>query len=505
MWRSCYLLLVLVRLYLALSPSYLHPDENFQGPEVIAGRVFSYPIHKTWDFAADDPIRSLFPLWLFYGCPLTVLKWFWQAAGRGVVPPAVAFYTLRLLMFVLSLVLEDRALLELAASPARRRLAVLLVASSYVTWTYQTHTFSNSIETLIVLWSLVLVKRIREDSTRSGIMSSCALAFIGVLGLFNRITFPAFVVVPGLQLLPHFWRKPYSLLAMALVASATALVAIIVDTKFYAAEPVHLSSLYKMAVVTPLANLRYNLESSNLARHGLHPHYQHLAANLPQLLGPAFPLLFLSHKKTLQIYSAISGLIVLSCFKHQEARFLLPAVPLVLSSIRLPSRFTRLWLGAWILFNLSTGILMGIYHQGGVVPVQNWIFHRPGIDKIFWWKTYSPPFWLLGTRNADISTRDLMGMPGEELDETISWAMDCGFSSGNDTLLVAPLSVNFLDAYVGRFGASEEPGLVLEEVWRYRNHVGLDDLDFAEDGVWTTLRRVVGRRGLGVWRVRRRC
>ncbi|KAK4909696.1 hypothetical protein LTR28_000144, partial [Elasticomyces elasticus] len=287
---------------------------------------------------------------------------------------------------------------------------------------------------------------------------------------------------------------------MALVASATALVAIIVDTKFYAAEPVHLSSLYKMAVVTPLANLRYNLESSNLARHGLHPHYQHLAANLPQLLGPAFPLLFLSHKKTLQIYSAISGLIVLSCFKHQEARFLLPAVPLVLSSIRLPSRFTRLWLGAWILFNLSTGILMGIYHQGGVVPVQNWIFHRPGIDKIFWWKTYSPPFWLLGTRNADISTRDLMGMPGEELDETISWAMDCGFSSGNDTLLVAPLSVNFLDAYVGRFGASEEPGLVLEEVWRYRNHVGLDDLDFAEDGVWTTLRRVVGRRGLGVWR-----
>lgn len=31
------MLLLLVRLYLALSPSYLHPDENFQGPEVIAG------------------------------------------------------------------------------------------------------------------------------------------------------------------------------------------------------------------------------------------------------------------------------------------------------------------------------------------------------------------------------------------------------------------------------------------------------------------------------------
>ena len=37
MWRRAYLFLVLVRLYFALSPSYLHPDENFQGPEVIAG------------------------------------------------------------------------------------------------------------------------------------------------------------------------------------------------------------------------------------------------------------------------------------------------------------------------------------------------------------------------------------------------------------------------------------------------------------------------------------
>jgi len=38
MWRRAYLFLILVRLYFALSPSYLHPDENFQGPEVIAGK-----------------------------------------------------------------------------------------------------------------------------------------------------------------------------------------------------------------------------------------------------------------------------------------------------------------------------------------------------------------------------------------------------------------------------------------------------------------------------------
>ena len=37
MWRRLYFLLILVRVYFALSPSYLHPDENFQGPEVVAG------------------------------------------------------------------------------------------------------------------------------------------------------------------------------------------------------------------------------------------------------------------------------------------------------------------------------------------------------------------------------------------------------------------------------------------------------------------------------------
>lgn len=39
MWRRTYLLLLLIRVYFALSPSYLHPDENFQGPEVYAGML----------------------------------------------------------------------------------------------------------------------------------------------------------------------------------------------------------------------------------------------------------------------------------------------------------------------------------------------------------------------------------------------------------------------------------------------------------------------------------
>ncbi|KAA8572524.1 hypothetical protein EYC84_003134 [Monilinia fructicola] len=56
----------LLRLWFAISPSYLHPDENFQGPEVIAGQIFSYPVKLTWEFTSDNPIRSVFPLWPIY-------------------------------------------------------------------------------------------------------------------------------------------------------------------------------------------------------------------------------------------------------------------------------------------------------------------------------------------------------------------------------------------------------------------------------------------------------
>jgi phosphatidylinositol glycan class Z len=128
-----------------------------------AGQIFSYPVKLTWEFTSDDPVRSVFPLWPVYGLPMLLLKWLWIGNGNdGDIPPIAVFWTLRVLMFALSFVLEDWALHELVQSPRHRRVAVLLVASSYVTWTYQTHTFSNSVETLAVAWSLVLIQRIVE-------------------------------------------------------------------------------------------------------------------------------------------------------------------------------------------------------------------------------------------------------------------------------------------------------------------------------------------------------
>ena len=130
------------------------------------GRVFSYPVHETWEFTSENPIRSTFPLWLAYGWPMYILRWLWEGFGYEV-SPSVVYWALRVLMLTLSVVMEDWAVHELVESPRHRSVAVPLVASSYVTWTFQTHTFSNSIETLLVSWSLVLIHRIVDDKVCS--------------------------------------------------------------------------------------------------------------------------------------------------------------------------------------------------------------------------------------------------------------------------------------------------------------------------------------------------
>lgn len=94
---------------------------------------------------------------------MTILTWVWAEDANGIVSPEAIYYALRVVMFILSFVLEDWAIYELVRSPKHRSEAVALVASSYVTWTFQTHTFSNSIETLLVAWSLVLIDRILHE------------------------------------------------------------------------------------------------------------------------------------------------------------------------------------------------------------------------------------------------------------------------------------------------------------------------------------------------------
>ena len=303
---------------------------------------------------------------------------------------------------------------------------------------------------------------------------------------------------------------------MAILAAGigTTALAITLDTAFYAPHPISWSELIQNPVLTPVNNVLYNLSPTNLAKHGLHPWYQHLLVNLPQLLGPGVLLLFFRPKLSLRLYSAISGIVVLSLSQHQEARFLLPTVPLILSSVRLPKngKVLRVWVASWIVFNLALGTLMGVYHQGGIIPAQVFMSKQPDATQAIWWKTYMPPIWLLNGKNEVLRTQDVMGMKGEMLLAELEKIATCDapadrrsmeyLKESNGTYLVAPLSATWLDPYLPNKGLD---GLRFREVWRHQQHLNLDDLDFAEDGVWDTLSRVIGRRGLGIWRVTKSC
>ena len=348
-------------------------------------------------------------------------------------------------------------------------------------------------------------------------------------------------------------RRPLSLLFVLLSAAFWCFIAIYIDTRYYAPSYSFLD-VFRTPVITPLNNLLYNSDSTNLATHGLHPHYQHLLINLPQLLGPAYILLVLSlwpktrfaffKLRNARAISALSGAIILSIFPHQEARFLMSCIPLLLTCFRPPR--TRVFLAIWVGFNAILGLLMGIYHQGGIVPMQlqiptlltNTPLSTPpippatGTAHIFWWKTYPPPHWLLGshtpTEHLSIQTHDLMGIPGSEMLSHITTHLPSCTSKkspleyppvnddtgdiilaipSNATLLVAPSSNTFLDEFVRRpyERIDDRQQLRLYELWKYEHHLNLDDMDFAEDGVVDTIKRVIGRRGLSVFIVARGC
>lgn len=79
--------------------------------------------------------------------------------------------------------------------------------------------------------------------------------------------------------------------------------------------------------------------------------------------------------------------------------------------------------------------------------------------------------------------------------------MGAGPRDRNQTsvFVVAPRSRTDLDEW--RDGRGR--GWRWEEVWTEWRHLNLDDVDFGEEGFGGTVRRVVGRRGLTAWKVRR--
>nr|XP_013015745.1 GPI mannosyltransferase 4 isoform X1 [Cavia porcellus]XP_013015746.1 GPI mannosyltransferase 4 isoform X1 [Cavia porcellus]XP_013015747.1 GPI mannosyltransferase 4 isoform X1 [Cavia porcellus]XP_013015748.1 GPI mannosyltransferase 4 isoform X1 [Cavia porcellus] len=418
---------------------YVHPDEFFQSPEVMAEDVLGVQATRPWEFYASSSCRTaVFPL-LTSGSAFWVLR-LWEELGPW--PGPVSGYALlvgpRLLLTALSFAL-DRAVYHLAPLwGADRWRALALLSGSYVTLVFYTRTFSNTIEGLLFTWLLVLVSpHVTWGLTPTKPAPvpwwhSWLLGAMVAAGFFNRPTFLAFALVPLLLWGLRGSRKP-SVKSLAWEAGTLLPGAALAAGVFVAVDSWYFSSLSRSSslVLTPANFLRYNLDPQNLARHGTHARLTHLALNgfllfgvlHAQALQAAWQQLqaglqawaqmglvrvqgawnLLSNPRASLLLLYFVPLVLLSAFSHQEARFLIPLlIPLVL--LCSPRTHPMPWKGTLVLFNALGALFFGCLHQGGLVPglrVLEQVVHapvRPGLPThytLLFSSTYMPPQHLL--------------------------------------------------------------------------------------------------------------
>ncbi|XP_032925062.1 GPI mannosyltransferase 4 [Catharus ustulatus] len=479
--RALWALLAALRAGWCLLPQsgYLHPDEFFQAPEVMAGDILNLQVYYPWEFLSSSPCRTaVFPL-----MTSGVMYWLIKSLQQlDICSSCINSYTLlvspRLLFTIFSFIL-DYSVYRLApfweADPWK---ALVLLAGSYVTLVFYTRTFTNTLEGLLFALLMVLVSSRKSSGSSAEPTSSSLIGVITTAGFFNRPTFLAFALMPLLYwtslivdsqksiktLINHF-------LKFILCACFTAFVFITADTFYFTS--VSLDNLYSTnkssvidvivqlhdkMVVTPFNFLSYNLNPHNLALHGSHPRVTHFTVNGVMLFGILHILAIGAGFKMLKkyvhqlmllrwCYRGLPGLLVhpegspalllfyfvplafLSLFSHQEPRFLIPLIlPLVLFSAS-ANRAVK-WKLLIVLFNLLGALLFGCLHQGGLIPC---LFHleqlihspvsssHPQHYTLLFAHTYMPPRSLLNIKKTDVHVEviDMAGAGEEALCQTV--------------------------------------------------------------------------------------
>lgn len=500
-WRSILTATIGLKFLFALANSYIHPDEHFQSLEPLASWIFGYATNQAWEFILDPPARSMVPLLAVY-YPIMRLSLCLQLS------PIQTWYMVRLVLMLGSWMAIEWFLHQMLRTKQERVKAIFFILTSYSMLVYQSHTFSNSVETVLVVAMVYMINELRllqtvpseQYRTLHIVTYGLGIGAISAFGVFNRITFPAFAIVPGFFLIPAI--RKWKLLCPSLLGSfgTIAAICVVIDTAIYRKVSVrelwanlyyHQFSFY---VIAPLTNFLYNSKTENLSAHGIHPFGTHLMAGLPQLLGPGLIFLFGKGKnmywKTTPFLSAVSAVAFLSMIPHQEVRFLMPTVPLfcccfdltVFDKYKNAAFLTRTVINLWLVFNAVLAVFMGIFHQGGVVPAMDYFYKLPTQpDAIIWWRTYLAPSWMLGaeqnsTQFVQLDTQmapflaehtekqfiDARGMPHEKLQPLLKR------SSPKLMYLVTPIA-----SFNKFFNHSE-----YELVWKYNYHLGLDHLDF---------------------------
>ncbi|CAH0562545.1 unnamed protein product [Brassicogethes aeneus] len=455
-----YWILVALRIFFVFIPQvgYIHPDEFFQSVEIFVGKIFDVEYSPPWEFNTTQPIRSMAVPYFTVGLSYQLLKIINPLAVQfldiNIISPYFLLIFPRLFMCLLSFTVDVCLYKICTNNNEKYQTKLFVLASSYIMIVFGTRTFSNTIELVLLAvlmyfvcesltFSNILIKKkeylifryensqnlvervkfhklrliLESDNYRNGFFIST----VSVLGFFNRPTFLAFAIFPI-----FFWlyrgigskcvmslQFHLRILALIIFAIPTILIVIVIDSFFYGfltwGELGMLDMSINSFVFTPLNFLKYNLDSDNLALHGIHPKFLHVAVNIPLLFNSLgiyaivsiinycymiyqckFHLLpSVRSIKGLMTLSILAPIIILSLFPHQEPRFLIPLIlPLCylhgnsvfpeqdnvivehdknsFKSTNTAKSENRLLIKLWILYNLSLFMLFGFIHQGGV-------------------------------------------------------------------------------------------------------------------------------------------
>ena len=454
--------------------------------------MFGYSHFRTWEWSRDEPARTVVFPFLSSGMPFMALKHIASIFDYQITTYCLLIVP-RLWMTLLSLI-NDIVTYKLAYKLFHNKniasIASLLYASSYTTLVFCTRTFSNSAETTLfgLLLYLVILKQ-NNDSDSSKVPPGninlkkdtntkvpVLLSVVIVCGLFTRISFIAFLVVPlAYWLCQSINEKDLAnsfllvfMRAVSLLPGAflTIVFFLFCDCCFFKYDLIaefsiallhqnltSLSNAVKSLPVTPLNAVRYNFNISNLAKHGIHPRYVHVAINLPLMFTPVVLVLipaffnFATYLRThdkignkkyvlLLLGTVLFSLAVLSFVHHQEPRFLLPLiVPLVvlLSRCLYPLSSCKLLLIVWFLCNFFCYVLFALFHQGGVIPSLTYVnsltksnsgeLSKGGNVEVIYYHTYMPPVHLAAipqhsTANQ-VHVSDLAGSSYQRLEVTL--------------------------------------------------------------------------------------
>lgn len=283
------------------------------------------------------PIRSIAIPYLIYKIPLNLYRllamYVRYFVGLDICTSYMIFIVPRLIMCLISFV-SDWSLYQMCtAHGLRHDIRLLALASSYVTIVYATRTFSNCIEMALCSLLLyvvaecmmhtnsvifqreyldekyktsktivekVMVHKMRVSLPPQTIDKCYIVSTIFVVGCFNRPTFLFF----GMPII-FFWMirgmgtrtvtfvdfnlRFFSLLGCGI---PVLMLFIIVDSLYYGFLTLwylnivdYLDIGINNFVVTPLNFIRYNIDASKTAAHGIHPKYLHILVNIPLLFN----------------------------------------------------------------------------------------------------------------------------------------------------------------------------------------------------------------------------